>query len=533
METLIGSRIATEGSPGWLGWFEKSTNRPEAVPAHLQARLPGVDFVLREWVEYVIEVPGATHLLVGNVPYWPKIPGESYFAVQVTNQLGVTRITPYVGSVKCPSFVAEVIAAKFPSAEQSYRFTQSIVDELAGYIPQLPFVVAADTLRHTQRMHGDPGLFFAFHYIRYHGHALRRAIQVITADPHRALTDIVERKRIAEVRSIDAEAIHSLLTGPRAEVAARPTGATPLERLQPLHVVQRRPEETHDTSENRFAVAAATRVLRLLGAIRSEWWWEQKANTLDRSLFDDTERALKIMLRSDPWRQLSPALRIPAYSRVLQNRAGYRELTRFWTGLSTMYTPVLTRLGQALDLRDVPTLYEHWLFFALSSAIANAVGEPPTYHINHDPYPQSWEMRAEFPGHGSLLTQHTFQGNRTYTPVTLRPDFVWRNESGALVVLDAKFAMASVAEFSMDETDVLGSSHAKSRDIVKMHAYRDAIEGVNAALVLFPGTNGAFWSEDSAANIRGISEIGDVIERIVAGDLNGIGAVPISPIPGG
>ncbi len=57
-----------------------------------------------------------------------------------------------------------------------------------------------------------------------------------------------------------------------------------------------------------------------------------------------------------------------------------------------------------------------------------------------------------------------------------------------------------------------------------MHTYRDAIDGVTAAIVLYPGNESAFWRSNGAST--GTLTISDVLE----GNLEGIGAIPLRPM---
>ena len=65
---------------------------------------------------------------------------------------------------------------------------------------------------------------------------------------------------------------------------------------------------------------------------------------------------------------------------------------------------------------------------------------------------------------------------------------------------------------------------AKADDLVKMHAYRDAIPELRCAVVLFPGSVAEFRTtvKEKIADIT----VGDVL----TGDLNGVGAIPMSPV---
>ncbi len=507
-----------------LGWFEGSPNQPELVPADLAHRVPGILFSLFEWTDYHLTIPNAVGLRVGNTELAP-IGASSTFVVNITNRLGTTSITPIFPDAYGHRIEFEVVARKFGSLRESLNFSQSMVDQLSARIKAMPFVVRAETSRQIVHQQGVPNPFFTFHFLRHRAAEITRALRIVAADPHRKLSAIRESVRVHEARRIDAEALHSLLTGPRAGLPKLSPDASPIDILQPLRITQRRPEESFDTPENRFIVSVSRRLLRLIGQIQSRHWWEDTTAT-DRLALDQLTREINILLQTPCFRGLEASMRIPAFSRVLQMKPGYRELTAFWNGLSQVHVPALVRLSDAVDLRDVPTLYEYWQFFELVEAIAMHTGKSPEMTLQHDIYPKDWGLKASFESFGTLTTQKSFNGSDTYTPITLRPDFVWETEDGRKILLDAKFALSSIGDLQTDEGSVQ-ESRASSRDITKMHAYRDAIDGVQAALVLYPGTQGAFWN--SSGGTRNVPDLANIIDAIVSCELDGIGAVPMSP----
>jgi len=56
-----------------------------------------------------------------------------------------------------------------------------------------------------------------------------------------------------------------------------------------------------------------------------------------------------------------------------------------------------------------------------------------------------------------------------------------------------------------------------------MHTYRDAISGVTAAIVLYPGSEAGFWNVDGM-------KTGLTIDNVITGDLAGVGAIPMRPM---
>lgn len=511
----------------WFLTTDSSAPLPEAVPPELQSFMPGAEVILREWKPYRLHIPNATELLVNNehLPFEFQ-PGN--FTLTFENQLGLTTLTPVIDGVPQQPRIIEVIAGKFGSVRESVRFTDTVIQELAAHVSTLPFVVSASTARQIVRQHDEPNTFFAFHYLRHHAEELVRALQIITADPHRKLGDVVKDLRIHQARHIDAEALHSLLVGPRADVPRSGIGLSPLQRLQPLRIRQRRPEESWDTAENRFVVAFCHHLRRLVRKIETTWWFGQHATRYDLDRHDRLQRTIQHVLQSERFTGIPASLRLPAYSRVLQQRHGYRELMTFWNGLTQVHHPVLAELSRAVDLRDVPTLYEYWLFFEVANAIREYTGVTPRYPAVMDPYIRQQALWADFDEWGRLDTQASFGKADVYTGLSLRPDLVWTAANGRRVALDDKFAMTTIGELERD--DDVPATQATSRDLVKMHAYRDAIDRLDAAFVLFPGTIGAFWPVDGEKRI--VTRLDDMLGDIINATPSGIGAIPIKPMDG-
>ena len=67
-----------------------------------------------------------------------------------------------------------------------------------------------------------------------------------------------------------------------------------------------------------------------------------------------------------------------------------------------------------------------------------------------------------------------------------------------------------------------GPATATTDDLTKMHAYRDAIPHVRAAVVLYPGDTSVFRSLDGVKRTLTLAEV-------LSGAWEGIGAVALQP----
>ncbi len=228
--------------------------------------------------------------------------------------------------------------------------------------------------------------------------------------------------------------------------------------------------------------------------------------------------------RAPMFDEVGAMLRVPVSSRVLQRRAGYRDLNLLWQGFLQSREPVWRRMQHAIDLRDIATLYEYWVWFALCREIQEAfdTDRPVVDPIAPAEPGLPHGLRARFAGLGTLTYNAS---RRAYSGIYLRPDYLWEPKEGGKVGFDAKFRLAwDTAPLDVDgETASDPQAKAKADDLVKMHAYRDAIPGLRAAVVLYPG---------HVAEFRTVSEEkrpGITVADVVMNEMNGVGAIPMRP----
>ncbi len=208
--------------------------------------------------------------------------------------------------------------------------------------------------------------------------------------------------------------------------------------------------------------------------------------------FDRLDHHLRQLVTDRRFAGLDESVAVPSQSRVLQNKDGYRDLTWLWDVFHRHQQPVYERMQRAIDLRDVPTLYEFWLLFELIDGIRATHRHTARAMRGFDDIRASWQRRSPlvFPDIGTLTYQASFSGKDVYSGITLRPDYVWETVAGRRIVMDAKFRISYPWPKDGEDMKSLEKSRATTDDITKMHAYRDAIDGVTAALVLYPGATG-------------------------------------------
>ena len=236
---------------------------------------------------------------------------------------------------------------------------------------------------------------------------------------------------------------------------------------------------------------------------------------------------------------VSPPESVPLGSSALQRKTGYRELLRFW--LQFHAGAQLAWHGGAdvfeAGARNVATLYEYWLFFQLEALFRQRFAcEQPLHAIVVDhskapaqlmlkrgvelksPIAGTWAknaqrmLRAEFHFNRKFgrKIDHRLSGSWTRG---VQPDYtlsIWpaeysreeaeRNDLMVHVHFDAKYRVERTRELLGDTDDdaafEAGSSAtelrsaAKYADLLKMHAYRDAVRRTAGAYVLYPGSPG-------------------------------------------
>jgi predicted component of viral defense system (DUF524 family) len=407
------------------------------------------------------------------------------------------------------------------------RFLSAMLADLFAQGSALPSVTNAPTARQVRDAFRPPNDLFAFHFFRHHRDMLVRATQAILGQPHRVLADESAMVRLHQVRRLEPESMFRMLRGAAGAPAGSGAHLTALERLSPERVWQRLPAETHDTAENRFILAVARAMLTAIQRLeRAAWYASPKVSPHDRQRIQEVKEQLAILATDPRFAALEGAARMPGQSRVLQRRDGYREMSLLWQVFQRARQPVLEDLETAIDLGNVADLYEYWVLFALIDEVQALTGVEARLSDNVGEFGHpSKGLKATFAGAGTLHYNRSYTG---YSGITLRPDYVWEHRDGGLIVMDAKFRMTNPALWmgaQIDEPPATGpdAQAYNDNDIKKMHTYRDAIDGVRAAIVLYPGTKPMFRTTNGES--RDVS-----LANVIEGDLDGIGAIPMTPV---
>ena len=467
---------------------------------------------LYEWTDYIVEFHGADELRVGGhvIP-----PLGGVFPLQFQNQLGLTTIQLFAGEFPLapPTFV-EVMSPKFPTVERHVAFLSSLLDDLFARAASLPFDISGMTTRSVSEASVPPTPLFTLHFLLQHQRDIADAIRIIEARPHRQLTDRPALVPIGTASEIDADVLLNVVTSPERWVRAPHLAiGQSMRGYAPSHVWQRLPEESLDTPENRFVLAFLHALLAATDRLVTRAWWP-KVTADRRQTIQEMQSQLRRAVDAPMFSEVGEMQRIPAASRVLMRREGYRHMLGLWRLFNSASQPFFGQLQHAIDLRTVDLLYEMWCFYALIEEIQLALGFAPELRVTvSDEYGLNWRSEARFGDYGRLVYNQSIKGYSVW----FRPDFLWYRDGTPEVAFDAKFRMTGV-----EWDNNAGRTTVKNDDLYKMHTYRDALR-LRAAVVVYPGRVSRFWTTGYERCI------GSAVGWILDGEVDGVGAVSLAP----
>jgi predicted component of viral defense system (DUF524 family) len=329
----------------------------------------------------------------------------------------------------------------------------------------------------------------------------------------------------------------------------------------PLKIQSNKKLESFDTPENRFIKNSLREFLYFCENCESKFQKYSNASTEVKIL----NNKLSSILNQSFFQQISDAKSLKINSPVLQRKSGYREVLNAWLKFDLAAKLVWHGGNNVYDAgkKDIASLYEYWLFFELLDIIKDtfqieAKSIEELMQFDKDKISLNLKqgntiaLKGLFnSGTRKLNIQfsynRSFGGNKKYPnagsyTTTLRPDYTLTFWSGNILTqkeaelkelishihFDAKYKVnnfydlisKSVNEELSDfeneqlikeeeEENVKGTF--KNQDLLKMHAYKDAIRRTGGAYILYPG-------EGKKEPFRGFHEL-----------IPGLGAFVIKP----
>jgi predicted component of viral defense system (DUF524 family) len=309
-----------------------------------------------------------------------------------------------------------------------------------------------------------------------------------------------------------------------------------------------------DTPENRFVKHVLTVFTKFCSDIN------RKAEPKSRLLKESNllVKSLESYLSHSFFKKISPPETLKINSPILQRKEGYREILRSWL-MFDLAAKLIWKGGDDVydgGKKDVALLYEYWIFFVLLDLFQgifniNAKSLSELIQVTEDGlnlvikegnhvalegvYNGIRNLNVRFSYNRSFRGKSQYPKSGSWT-LPLRPDYslsLWplgvseaEAEAQELIVhlhFDAKYKIETSLQSLLEQRDGyeeienLNEEKRQNRqgiyknaDLLKMHAYKDAIRRTGGAYILYPG--------DKSIKHIGFHEI-----------IPGLGAFPLRP----
>lgn len=477
----------------------------------------------------------------------------------------------------------EVLATKFDtkldkSYRENYRFMlKEITDKCTELLMQINAPIEQNF--ETDFSRDNETIYQRFSFINsiIQNKDFEEAIHKIIANPKTNWDVEQEVTDVRKIKRFTNTATKQLLSGSN-RISLQPSH--PLYNLGihsvPNKINSFRKIEHLDTPENRFIKHALEVFLRFAEDCQHYF----KKNNYNRPEIEATnlvttlDSYLSISFFTDISRPTSLKLNSP----VLQRKSGYREILSAWLQFD-LAAKLVWKGGDNVykaGKRDIATLYEYWLFFTLHDLfkekfkLNNIEHEEKAYDHLLEPTKDGLNIMVKQGKHTALYGDfdagsrklkvkfsynRSFKGGTKYSQeaagsytTTLRPDYtlsVWpaflrekdaeRDELIVHIHFDAKYKVVQFDYNIKTDSDILEEEennerkgYYKNADLLKMHAYKDAIRRTGGAYILYPGTEkkeirgfheimpglGAFAINPSALN-NGVNELSSFIDLVI------------------
>jgi predicted component of viral defense system (DUF524 family) len=432
---------------------------------------------------------------------------------------GTLQVAVRVGAIELGRLDVEVRARKLNYRSEYRWMLRDIAEQMTELVMDrfapTAAVFAPDETRDAVTLYQR----FAFLRALLTSETFQAALSQILRRPHVAWEDLQETVTAGQPLRAGANIARQIAkAGPRL-----PWTGGPIQSL-PLKFDRRRTEATHDTTPNRFVRFALERWRQVVASIDNGLGALAPNPAVGRGRREiaKTLEQLDLLLNHELFKDLGPLARFPADDQVLQRREGYRDVFRayleFELAARLSWRPAAS--SYAAGQRDVATLYEYWVFLQLARIVAQLTGQSfdltELLEVGSDGLNVVLQQGKEVVlsgvvvRHGRKLNvelcfNRSFRAGGSHPGSwtrPMRPDcslFISAPQEEpapfepVILHFDAKYRVNNLVEI-FGETDtendggVSGNPASVLRDdLLKMHAYRDAIRRSAGAFVLYPG----------------------------------------------
>ena len=401
------------------------------------------------------------------------------------------------------------------------------------------------------------------------------SIHKIVGNPVRKWTETQSEKRIESVKRLTRNSMRQVTTrSDRIRVHNVHGGLSSLPRT--LLVPQK--TDTTDTHENQFIKYVLTSLYGFCSNLRTK---KHATDQLKKEV-DIVCEKISEHLNNSFFKQISRPSRLNIGSPILQRKEGYREILQSWL-MFDLAAKLTWEGGDTVyeaGKKNVAVLYEYWIFFKLMNIVNDLFkltekstdklvqldSDSINLNIKHG---RTTVIEGKYEEGNRLLNIRLFY-NRTFSSVSeinkagswtmsMRPDYtltIWpgdlsevqaeENNTIVHIHFDAKYRLDKIIidDSNKNVTDINSDLDCektnneiniyKRGDLLKMHAYKDAIRRTGGAYVLYPGDKpqkkvgfheiipglGAFCISPNDENSQQIDELKKFIRDVVAHFMN-------------
>lgn len=375
------------------------------------------------------------------------------------------------------------------------------------------------------------------------------SIHQIIASPLITWDTYEDKKSISGLKKLDRNSLKQIASNTnRIQLNSKHPLSKSISSV-PSHLEVKTKRDSVDTIENRFVKFAIEYFISFCDSLsRCSNASIQLKNEIKTVLYQ-----LENWLSNSLFHKVGKLYTIPLNSPALQRKAGYRELFQAWLKFE-LAAQLVWKGGDDVykaGKKDIATLYEYWVFFKMldlinitfglhSESINNLIKKDKDQLCITLKQGMQLELSGTFLAKNRELEirfyyNRTFTGNRIYPSggswtQQMRPDYtlsIWpkgismvkaeETEQIVHIHFDAKYKidqLEQIFQVDNDDLDAIRQDEIKGTykraDLLKMHAYRDAIRRTAGAYILYPG--------NKAQPFKGFHEV-----------LPGLGAFPLRP----
>ena len=462
---------------------------------------------------------------------------------------GTFKTGIYVGSltllIKDTALNCEVakVDIEIKSVKAEYRTDyRKMMEDITAYYTDLVLMQGSPVTQKLEIDYDTPQqtLYQRYAFVRsiVESSAFQEAIHKIISNPVRKWEETIVERNVCNVKRLSRKNMHQIATSrDRILVHNGCDMGLPIEIgsvPRTLTVAYKR--DTLDNPENQFIKF----VIRSFSSFCSDLRSKKNANDRLKAEIDKTMDVLNGHLNTLFLKQVSMPSQLNLNSPVLQRKEGYREILQAWL-MFDLAAKLSWKGGDNVyeaGKRNVAVLYEYWVFFKLLEVISRVFDIDPV-SINNLVKTDADQINLEIQQGKTTMIEGLYDAgrrklnvrfyyNRTFVhtreseelykagswTMNMRPDYtlsIWpgeidmeQAEKEDLIVhihFDAKYRVNKV-DFGLDDSvneeqmskDLLNEKKEqeegiyKRADLLKMHAYKDAIRRTSGAYILYPGT---------------------------------------------